>query len=37
MTVPTFVLFKDGKIVGQINNYCSKEDLQQLIDKNLKD
>ena len=35
MTVPTFILFREGKILEQINNYCGKEDLQHLIDKHL--
>jgi len=33
--VPTFVLFKSGKIAEQKSGYCSKEDLEKMINKNL--
>jgi len=35
MSVPTIMLFKKGKIIDQINGYCGKRDLMELIDKNL--
>lgn len=34
MSVPTFLLFKNGKVVGRIFGYCTKEELVQLINKN---
>lgn len=35
MSVPTIYLFKQGKIIERINGYCIKEDLIELINKNL--
>ncbi len=35
MGIPTFILFKEGKIIEQITGYQSKDFLQELIDKNL--
>jgi len=35
MSIPTIILFDKGKVVSQIVGYCSKEDLKQLIDKNI--
>lgn len=34
MSIPTFVLFKNGKEITRIVGYCDKEELIQLIDKN---
>jgi thioredoxin 1 len=34
MSVPTFLLFKDGKAIVKKAGYCGKEELAQLIDKN---
>ncbi|MDO9399295.1 MAG: thioredoxin [bacterium] len=36
MSVPTIILFKNGKIVEQINGCCSKDNLIELIDRYLK-
>lgn len=35
MSVPTFAVFKGGRMVDRISGYCAKEDLVRLIDKNL--
>lgn len=35
MSVPTIILFKNGKTIEQINNYCSKENLTELINKHI--
>ena len=34
MSIPTFLLFKNGKVVGRITGYCAKEDLLEMIKKN---
>ncbi|OGF31048.1 thioredoxin [Candidatus Falkowbacteria bacterium RIFCSPLOWO2_12_FULL_45_13] len=34
MSIPTFLIFKKGKVNDRISGYCSKDDLIQLIDKN---
>lgn len=34
MSIPTFLLFKNGKVVGRITGYCAKEDLLQMVNKN---
>jgi len=34
MGVPTFLVFKNGKVVDRKNNYCDKEEMQELIVKN---
>ncbi|MEK7558136.1 MAG: thioredoxin [Patescibacteria group bacterium] len=36
MSVPTIMLFKNGKTIEQINGYCSKDALIEVIDKHLK-
>ncbi|MBU0647015.1 thioredoxin [Patescibacteria group bacterium] len=36
MSVPTIILFKNGKTVEQINGCCSKDVLIEVIDKHLK-
>ena len=35
--VPTFYLFKEGKVVGQFSGARKKKDFQELIDKTFKD
>ncbi|MHA1556336.1 MAG: thioredoxin [Candidatus Heimdallarchaeota archaeon] len=35
--VPTFYLFKEGKVVGQFSGARKKKDFQELIDKQFKD
>ena len=35
VSLPTFALFKDGKIIEQLSGVVSKEKLQKLIDKYL--
>ena len=35
MSVPSFLLFKDGKVVNKKVGYCDKEELAQLVEKNL--
>ncbi|MFH1233688.1 MAG: thioredoxin [Patescibacteria group bacterium] len=35
MSVPTIMLFRNGKMIEQINNYCSKGNLTELIDRYL--
>ncbi|MFA5359811.1 MAG: thioredoxin [Patescibacteria group bacterium] len=34
MGVPTFLVFKNGKVVDRKNNYCDKEEMNELIVKN---
>jgi thioredoxin 1 len=34
MGVPTFLVFKNGKVVDRKNNYCDKEEMMELIAKN---
>lgn len=34
MSIPTFLIFKNGKAVDRKTGYCTKEELAQLIDKN---
>jgi thioredoxin 1 len=34
MGVPTFLVFKNGKLVDKKTNYCDKEDIEKLIAKN---
>ena len=34
MSIPTFLVFKAGKVVSRVAGYCVKEDLLQLIEKN---
>lgn len=34
MSIPTFIVFKNGKVVDQKVGYSSKEDIEQLIIKN---
>lgn len=34
MSIPTFLIFKDGKVADRKTGYCAKEELAQLIDKN---
>jgi len=34
MGVPTFLVFKNGKVVDKKANYCDKEEIKQLIAKN---
>jgi thioredoxin 1 len=34
MGVPTFLVFKNGKVVDRKNNYCDKEEMEQLITNN---
>jgi thioredoxin 1 len=34
MSIPTFLVFKNGKVVDKKVGYCAKEELTQLIDKN---
>lgn len=34
MSVPTLILFKDGKVVAQTGGFQPKESLQQFIDEN---
>ena len=34
MGVPTFLVFKNGKVIDRKNNYCDKEEMEQLIAKN---
>ena len=31
MSIPTFLVFKDGKVVGKKVGYGDREDLEQLI------
>jgi len=33
MSIPTFLVFKGGKVVGRKTGYCDKEELSQLINK----
>lgn len=33
MSIPTFLMFKGGKVVAKKAGYCDKEELVQLIDK----
>ena len=35
MSIPTFILFKGGKVVNQSMGAQAKEDLQKVIDENL--
>ncbi len=35
MGIPTLILFKQGKIIEQVSGFQTKEDLKQLIDKNM--
>jgi len=35
MSIPTFLVFKNGEVVDQAVGGVSKEKLQELIDKNL--
>ena len=35
MSLPTLILFKQGKIDKQITGYTSKEDLKELIDNSI--
>ena len=35
MSIPTFILFKGGKVVNQSMGAQAKEDLQKIIDENL--
>ena len=32
MSIPTFLIFKNGKVVAKKAGYCNKEELIQLID-----
>lgn len=34
MSVPTFLIFKNGKVVDKQIGYCAKDELIRLIDKN---
>jgi len=34
MSVPTFLVFKNGKVVDKKVGYCDKDELTQLINKN---
>lgn len=34
MSIPTFLIFKNGKVIAKKAGYCSKEELAELIDKN---
>jgi thioredoxin 1 len=34
MGVPTFLVFKNGKVVDRKANYCDREEMEQLISKN---
>ena len=34
MSIPTFLLFKNGKAVTTIKGYCAKDDLMSMIEKN---
>lgn len=34
MSIPTFLVFKHGKVVARKTGYGDKEELKQLIDKN---
>jgi len=34
MGVPTFLVFKNGKVVNRKANYCDREEMEQLISKN---
>lgn len=36
MGIPTFLFFKEGKIIDQFSGYKSKEEVVELIEKNLK-
>ncbi len=36
MSIPTIILFNQGQVVSQIVGYCSKEDVKDLIDKNIR-
>jgi thioredoxin 1 len=33
MSIPTFLVFKSGKVISQKMGYCAKEELEELIDK----
>ncbi len=33
MSIPTFLVFKGGKVVGRQTGYCDKDELMQLINK----
>lgn len=35
MSIPTFLMFKNGKVVGQKIGYGDKEELKEMIDKNI--
>jgi len=35
MSIPTLILFKNGEIAGQITGYVGKDELKELIDRNL--
>ena len=32
--IPTFLVFKNGKVIDKKTNYCDKEEIEQLIAKN---
>lgn len=34
MSIPAFLVFKNGKVVGRISGYCDKKELVELINKN---
>ena len=35
MSIPTLILFKDGKVVNKINKKIPKENLKSFLDKNI--
>lgn len=35
MSIPTFLVFKNGKVTERKTGYCAKEELAQIIDKNV--
>lgn len=35
MSIPTFILFKDGKVINQLSGVQPKEKLKKILDQNL--